>query len=197
MFVSQAIVERATLEAARFVQTRLDVVLTHRAAEVRAAGGVFVLHDWRAVKAYEVEARQYYLERMRSRPSDYLRHSVAAVSISPLVRMAVQMGNLAASLTARAQVELTSDPAAALVRHGVAPPATGERFPGRDGSARTARPRRPSGSSCEPPTRSAAASRDYPRTAGARARPGDDRTPQRRGGLRPPPGGTPAWPRPA
>lgn len=130
VFVTQAMVEKGTLEGAQRVQGWLDLVLEHRADEIRAAGGVFVLHDWTAVAGYTSEGRQHYLARMRARPHDYLRHSVTCVRANPLFRMAVEAGNLVAAITARAKVELGTDPAAALAAHRIRPPTPLARFPG-------------------------------------------------------------------
>lgn len=131
VFVSQAHLETGTLAAAQVVQGWIDDLLRTRESEIRAAGGLFVFHDWSEVAGYTSEARKHYLARMRSRPRDYLRHSVTCIRPSPLFRMAVEAGNLVAALTARAKVELASDPAAALAAHGIRPPAPGSRFLGR------------------------------------------------------------------
>lgn len=128
--VTHATIESGTLEAAKVVQGWIDAVLRERDAEIKAAGGLFVFHDWMAVGSYTSEGRKYYLERMRARPRDYLRHSVTCVRPNPFFRMAVEAGNLVAALTARAKVELASDPAAALAAHGIERPRPGERFPG-------------------------------------------------------------------
>ncbi len=130
MFVTQAHLDEGTFEAANAVQSWIDLVLAHRGEEIRAAGGLFVFHDWSTVTGYTSAARQHYLARMRARPRDYLRHSVTCIRPSPLFRMAVEAGNLVAAITARAKVELASDPALAASKHDVRAPAPGARFPG-------------------------------------------------------------------
>ncbi len=131
VFVSQAHIESGSLRAAELVQGWIDDVLRVKGEEIRAAGGLFVFHDWRGVSGYTSEARRFYLSRMRARPRDYLRHSVTCIRPHPLFRMAVEAGNLVAALTARAKVELADDPALVMVQHGIRPPAPGERFPGK------------------------------------------------------------------
>jgi len=130
VFVSSATIERATIDAARIVQGWIDDVLRERGDEVRAAGGVFVFHDWRGVRGYDTEARKHYLDRMRARPKDYLRHSVTCVPANPLFRMAVETGNLVASMVARAKVELAHDPSTVIAKHSIGRPAPGSTFPG-------------------------------------------------------------------
>jgi hypothetical protein len=130
VFVSQAIIERGDVPAVDAVQGWIDACLRERADEVRAAGGLFVFHDWRTLRGYSSEARALYLARMRARPKDYLRHSVTCVPVHPLVRMAVEAGNLVAALTARAKVEIAADPARVLAEHGILPPIVGSPFPG-------------------------------------------------------------------
>jgi hypothetical protein len=129
VYVTQAHIDTGTLAAAHVVQSWMDELLRTRDAEIRAAGGLFVFHDWSTVGGYTSEARQHYLARMRARPRDYLRHSVTCIRPSPLFRMAVEAGNLVAALTARAKVELASDPAAALAAHRIGAPKDG-RFAG-------------------------------------------------------------------
>ena len=129
-FVSQADIAQGTAEAAECVQRWIDLVLRERNDEVRAAGGLFVFHDWSGVGGYTSEARKLYLARMRARPANYLRHSVTCIRPTPLFRMAVEAGNLVAALTAKAKVELATDPRASLVAHRIQAPPPGARFPG-------------------------------------------------------------------
>ena len=128
--VCQAVVERATAENAELVQSWIDLALRHRADDVAAAGGLFIFHDWRSVRSYDIEARKAYLARMRARPRDYLRHSVTVISASPLLRMAVETGNLVASMVAGRRVEIAHDAVAVMREHAIRPPALGTRFPG-------------------------------------------------------------------
>ncbi|WP_157068904.1 hypothetical protein [Sandaracinus amylolyticus] len=131
VLVFQATVEQATAENAELVQSWIDLALRHRKEEIAEAGGLFIFHDWRSVRAYDTEARKAYLARMRARPRDYLRHSVTVISAaSPLLRMAVETGNLVASMVAGRKVEIAHDPVAVMREHEIRPPAIGTRFPG-------------------------------------------------------------------
>jgi len=129
-FVSHSVVPRGTIAAAEILQGWIDLVLRERADEISDAGGLFVFHDWRSSTGYDSDARRVYLERMRSRPRNYLRHSITCVRANPLFRMAIEAGNLVAALTARAKVELAGDPTLALALHRIRPPLSGEPFPG-------------------------------------------------------------------
>jgi hypothetical protein len=128
--VTQATIEAATVDFARVIQGWIDVLLRERADDVQKAGGLFVFHDWRMVTSYTSEARSFYLERMRSRPRGYMRHSVTCVRAHPLFRMAVAAGNLVAAMTARAKTDIVAEPALALATHGIGAPSATARFPG-------------------------------------------------------------------
>lgn len=130
ILVCQATVERATAENAAVVQSWIDAALEERAREVREAGGLFIFHDWRSVRSYDSSARKTYLARMRARPRDYLRHSVTVVAANPMLRMAVETGNLVASMVTGRKVELAHDPAAVIAAHDIRSPPSGARFPG-------------------------------------------------------------------
>src|SRR5262245_12579776 len=131
VLVTQAIVDRGTLDAAKAVQGFIDDALEHAAADVKRAGGLLVLHDWRTVETYDGAGRSYYLERMRARPRDYLRHTITVVRDGAFFRIAVGMANLVARVTAHAEVELAHDVDAAVAKLGIRPPPIGGRFPGR------------------------------------------------------------------
>lgn len=95
-------------------------MLTEHADDFARYGGLFVIHDWRAMVTYDAEARKVWQERIRARPKGYLRGSVVCVaSAGALLRMAVQAANLVASVTHAARVELTTDIEASLREHGI------------------------------------------------------------------------------
>ena len=131
VMVSQFVNEHADVTAMSFVQDHIDLILARRAEEVAEKQGLFILHDFRTATSYDREARVSFFERMRKRPHGYLRHSVTCVRTSPLVRMAVQAGNLAATLVSGGRVEMAHDPAPTLNTYAIEPPRAGERFPGK------------------------------------------------------------------
>jgi hypothetical protein len=131
VLVSQFTAERANVAAASFLQDHIDLVLERRAEEVAEQNGLFILHDFRAAASYETEARIAFVERMRKRPHGYMRRSVTCVRASPMLRMIVQAGNLAATLVSGGNTEMSHDPAQAMRTYGIEAPRVGERFPGK------------------------------------------------------------------
>lgn len=131
--ISQTTVPHITLAAVRTLQDHIDRAIEHRRVENAQAGGLLIIHDWRIVKGYDQDARREFFARMRGRPRAYMRHAVTCVSLSPILRMAVEAGNLVATLVSGAKSEVASDPAPVLRQWGVVPPAPGARFPGLDG----------------------------------------------------------------
>ena len=129
-FVTQLAIGHGTLASARFIQDHIDLVLEHRAEEVTSAGGLLVIHDWRAASGYDAEARREFMERLRLRPRSYLRHAVTCMSVTPMLRMVVEAGNLVLTLVTGAKGEIAHDPVAVLARHRVEAPRH-QRFPGR------------------------------------------------------------------
>ena len=131
VMVSQFTAESGNLAAGAFLQDHIDLILARRAQEVREQNGLFILHDFRLATSYDTDARVAFFERMRKRPHGYLRRSVTCVRGSPLLRMVVQAGNLAATLVSGSTSEMAHDPAQAMRTHGISPPRIGERFPGK------------------------------------------------------------------
>lgn len=107
-------------------------VLHERAVEIAAAGGLFVIHDWRALVSYDANARRVWQDRMKSRKKSYLRGSVVCVEkASPLLKMAVQAANVVASVLHGAKVELTTDLRGALATYVPTPPRGASLAPSR------------------------------------------------------------------
>lgn len=129
-FVTQLCIEHGTLASARFIQDHIDLVLEHRSEEVASAGGLLIIHDWRAATGYEAEARREFLDRLRARPRSYLRHAVTCMSLAPMLRMVVEAGNLVLTLVTGAKGEIARDPSPILAKHRVEAPRS-HRFPGR------------------------------------------------------------------
>ncbi len=132
VFVNQAHVVRADEAAANAVHDWVDRALAARGETISRAGGLVVVHDWRALEAYDASARRVFIQRMRARAPGYLKAAYAIVPSTPLFRMAIQAANLAAAIGIGGTIELASDPRAILDRLGIAPPAAGSPFPGED-----------------------------------------------------------------
>lgn len=133
VLVTQATVPHITLAAVRVVQDHIDLALSHRKTENAEQAGLLIVHDWRMVTGYDRDARVEFFARMRGRPRSYMRHAVTCVALSPILRMAVEAGNLVATLVSGAKSEVGSDPAPVLREHKVEAPPAGARFPGREG----------------------------------------------------------------
>lgn len=131
VFVSQAHVRHASVECAHAIHDWIDRVHAARRAEIDDAGGLACLHDWSALEGYDAAARRAYQERMRSRPRGYLKLAYTVVpASSPLLRMAVEAGNLAAQIGSGGRIMLATDAASALAKLRIHAPAASERFPG-------------------------------------------------------------------
>ncbi len=132
-FVDQAHVTHGTLDAANALHDWIDRLHAARRAEIEAAGGLIAVHDWRALRGYDAPARRVYQERMRARPRGYLQAAYVIVPSRPLLRMAVEAGNLAAQVGSGGRVALAADPKDVLAKLAITKPPPGEPFPGRRG----------------------------------------------------------------
>lgn len=123
VIVSQVIYPHGSGAAARSYHRFEEQVLHDRAAEVARYGGLFVVHDWRAMQTYDAEARRVWQERMREREKGYLRGSVVCVArAGALLKMAVQAANVVTSVVHGVRVELTEDLEGALREYAIEPP---------------------------------------------------------------------------
>jgi hypothetical protein len=124
LIVSHITTAYGTIAAAESYHDFEDRVLRERADDCKRCGGLFVIHDWRAMETYDADARRFWQQRIRERPKGYLRGSVVCVaSAGALLKMAVQTANLVASVVHGVRVELSTDLEATLLKHGV--PLTG------------------------------------------------------------------------
>ena len=123
MVVSQLTITHATREVVDAYHGFEEQVLRECTDDLREAGGLFAIHDWRALESYDAAARTSWQERIKNRPKGYLRGSVVCVErANALLKMAVQAANVVASLTHGAKVELTTDIGPALTKHAVVAP---------------------------------------------------------------------------
>jgi hypothetical protein len=124
IIVSQVISTHGSVSAARNYHRFEEQVLRDRAVELKRAGGLFVIHDWRAMQTYDGEARRIWQERMREREKGYLRGSVVCVArAGALLKMAVQAANVVTSTVHGVRVELSDDLEAVLRLHKIEGPA--------------------------------------------------------------------------
>jgi hypothetical protein len=122
LIVSHITTSHGSAAAAHSYHDFEERVLRERAGDCQRVGGLFVIHDWRAMETYDGEARRVWQERMRAREQGYLRGSVVCVaSAGALLRMAVQAANLVASVVHGAKVELSRDLEGTLRAYGLSP----------------------------------------------------------------------------
>jgi hypothetical protein len=101
-----------------------QLVDRHAAAhpeEVEHAGGLLLIHDWRAFYTYDPALRSFYLERMLERRPYRVRAIILAVSVRGFIRMAARPFSMLAERSLGITVDLVDDPAPVLARHGVRP----------------------------------------------------------------------------
>jgi hypothetical protein len=123
IIVSHITARRGTAAAAESYHDFETRMLREHAMDMKAAGGLFVIHDWRAMESYDADARRIWQERMRAHEKGYLRGSVVCVArANALLKMAVQAVNLVASVTHGVKVELSTDLDTVLKAHGVFDP---------------------------------------------------------------------------
>lgn len=122
LIVSHITVTHGTARASNAYHDFEGRLLEEHDAEIVQHGGIFVIHDWRALVTYDTEARRVWQDRMQSRRKAYLRGSVVClVKAAPLLRMAVQAANVVASVTHQAKVELATNIDAVLAEHDAHP----------------------------------------------------------------------------
>jgi hypothetical protein len=118
-FVNQIHQTHGTVEVARAVHEAIDYVLCHQADDIAKHGGLLIIHDWRVMTGYDSRARQEYLAHMRARKKGYLRHVVAVLPNTPLLRMAVETANIVMAFGSGGILRIENDPCPALEKHGV------------------------------------------------------------------------------
>lgn len=120
VIVSQVVASHGSAAAAHSYHDFEERILRDKKFELARCGGLFVVHDWRAMRTYDAEARRVWQERMRAREKGYLRGSVVCVArASALLKMAVQAANVVASMVHGSKVELAEDVATVLREHGI------------------------------------------------------------------------------
>lgn len=120
LIVSHITVAHATIDSARAYHAYEETILRDRSVELRRAGGLFVIHDWRAMESYDRDGRQYWQACMRERPKGYLKGSIVCLKkANKLLSMAVEAANLLARVTHGAKVEITTNLDEALRAHHV------------------------------------------------------------------------------
>jgi hypothetical protein len=123
VFVSQLVIERASLEDAKKLTGFVDEVIRIKRDDFAALGGLLILHDWKILKAYDAPARGHLFAHTRTRQKGDVRGVVVSLTLTPLLRMAVEAGNALLTVTTGRSVEIVAAISSALGKHGVGRPA--------------------------------------------------------------------------
>src|SRR6476659_7262616 len=73
LIVSHITVSHGSEAAAHAYHAFESAVLSDYADEIGKAGGIFVIHDWRAMVTYDAGARRVWQDHMQRRKKGYLR----------------------------------------------------------------------------------------------------------------------------
>lgn len=107
----------------------VDRVLARHRKSIQAAGGLFMLFDWRSVQGYDQAARARQRERMQSREKGYSRRTVVVIHpANRLLRMAVGAANLFATLLLKSEIEILTDPTPVVRLAKLEPPPRNQPF---------------------------------------------------------------------
>ena len=122
VLVSQLILERATLDDARALTSCVDIVVRAKQADFASHGGLLILHDWKLLKAYDTAARSHLFAQLRTRKKGDVRAVIVSLTLTPLLRMAVEAGNALLTATTGRSVEIVPAISGALGKYGVQQP---------------------------------------------------------------------------
>jgi hypothetical protein len=112
-----------TEDAVNAYQDVVDRALGRYADEIRRAGGLHIIQDFRRTTSHDSAARRTWQARMNRRKRDYIRGATAVVpNASPLFKMAVSGINMLAALNFGSSIDLIDDIETALRKHGVRAP---------------------------------------------------------------------------
>lgn len=128
--VVQSVIGHGNVEAIDVQNDIVDRILEACPTEIRAAGGLLILCDWRTVKTYDQDARARQRVRMDARAPGYSRRTIIVVEpASRLLRMAIEGANLFSALTFKSRIELLTRADTALERAQLSPPSPTDAFP--------------------------------------------------------------------
>jgi hypothetical protein len=96
--VTQTHVTHARPAGGHVLSDWIDAALREDAAGVEAAGGLFLLHDFRSLVGYDAETRTIVNDRIRARKPDYARRIIIVVRPKPIWRMAMHVTDLTLAL---------------------------------------------------------------------------------------------------
>lgn len=105
--VTQTTVPQLGRGGASVLHDWIDAIIETEDIPGEPARPMSVIHDWRSLVDYESRTRKYFMLRMRNRRPDYLRKTYIAVDPrGSFLRMAIETGNLFATLVLKAQIHI-------------------------------------------------------------------------------------------
>gem|GEM_PF-3437510 len=90
VLVTQAAHAHATVEAAVNAINVINFVLAKREADISAAGGLLILHDWRLVTSWDADARRHLMNRARTHDKRLVRGVLVAMTVNPILGACLQ-----------------------------------------------------------------------------------------------------------
>ncbi|MBI5534713.1 MAG: hypothetical protein HY898_18450 [Deltaproteobacteria bacterium] len=128
--VTQSAVEHMTLKDAQEITSRIDRIIAACRQEMHREGGAVILHDWRLVRTYDPHARQHLFSRNSERQPGDVRATIINVTLTPVLRMAIETGNALLRITTGRVVEVVPSIGPSLGKYGVERPTASTRIPG-------------------------------------------------------------------
>jgi hypothetical protein len=129
-FITQVFAERGTRRDAEEVTRLVDQAIEHRPDEVARAGGILIIHDWRAMKGYDADARAFMMDRIRSQKPGRIREVVIVIDVRPLFHLALSAANAFLVLATGRSLRTVRAVGPELIRCAIRKPPPASRFPG-------------------------------------------------------------------
>ncbi|HET6335821.1 MAG TPA: hypothetical protein VFG30_21495 [Polyangiales bacterium] len=107
--ITQTTVNHARREGGLVLCDWIDTALREDGAAIDAAGGLFLLHDFRSLAGYDTETRMVINERIKLRKAGYSRRTIMVVRPTPMWRMAMRVTDLTLAMLGMPPAKLTSD----------------------------------------------------------------------------------------
>jgi phosphoglucomutase len=121
-FITQAHIEHGTVASAMLTETVIDRMIARYPAEIAAAKGLLVVHDWRRVTSFDPGVIRFYADRLNTRNRSAIRAIILGVKMSALSRIAMQAAGGTIARVHGLELELSSDLASMLVKYNVQRP---------------------------------------------------------------------------
>lgn len=121
-FITQAHIEHGTVASAMLTETVIDRMIARYPADITAAKGLLVIHDWRRVTSFDPGVLGFYADRLGTRNRSAIRAIILGVKMSALSRIAMQAASGTIARVHGLEFELSSDLASVLVKYNVQRP---------------------------------------------------------------------------